>query len=90
MLDEGENANELNEFYCLFERKRFLLASGPDGISARLLKSCSEELAEAWGPIYQKSIDTHVPSLWNSSIIIPVPKIVVRRIKTIVQWHLLQ
>ncbi|KAK0141076.1 hypothetical protein N1851_021929 [Merluccius polli] len=29
-------------------------ATGPDGISGFLLKSCSDELAEAWCPIYQK------------------------------------
>ncbi len=50
-------------------------ASGPDNISRRLLKSCSSELAEAWCPIYQKSLDTHcVPSIWKSFIIIPVPQ----------------
>lgn len=50
-------------------------ASGPDGISGRLLKSSSKELAEAWCPIFQKSLDTHsVPSTWKSSIIIPVPE----------------
>lgn len=50
-------------------------ASGPDGISGRLLQSCSKVLAEAWCPIYQKSVDTHtVPSIWKSYVIIPVPK----------------
>ena len=50
-------------------------ASGPDGICGRLLHSCSQELAEAWCPIYQKSLDTHtVPSVWKDSVIIPVPK----------------
>lgn len=52
----------------LFSRVSLSKASGPDGISGWLLK----ELAEA---IYQKSLDTHtVPSIWKSSIIIPVPK----------------
>lgn len=37
--------------------------SGPDGISGHLLWSCRKELAEAWCPIFQKSLDTHsVPS----------------------------
>ena len=50
-------------------------ASGSDGISGRLQKSCSKELAEAWCPIFQKSLDSHVVhSTWKSSIIIPVPK----------------
>ena len=40
-----------------------------------LLISCSEEMAEAWCPIYQKSLDLHtVPSIWKNSTIIPVPK----------------
>ena len=50
-------------------------ASGPDGISGTLLKACYEEMAEAWCPIFQKSLDSHaVPSTWKDSIIIPVPK----------------
>ena len=50
-------------------------ASGPDGICGRLLHSCSQELAEAWCPIYQKSLDSSiVPSTWKDSVIIPVPK----------------
>lgn len=59
----------------LFSRVCSSKASGPDGISGRLLKSCSEELAEAWCPIYQKYLDTHtVPSIWKSSMIIPFPE----------------
>ena len=41
-------------------------ASGPDGICCRLLHSCSQELAEAWCPIYQRSLDScTVPSTWK-------------------------
>lgn len=50
-------------------------AAGPDGISGALLKACSEEMAEVWCPIYQKSLDLNtVPLSWKNSIIIPVPK----------------
>lgn len=47
----------------LFPHVRPNKASGPDGISGRILKSCSRELAEAWCPIYQKS--RHVYSSLN-------------------------
>lgn len=35
-------------FSCTCPRK----GSGPDGISGRLLKECSSEMAEAWSPIF--------------------------------------
>ena len=50
-------------------------ATGPDGISAFLLKTFAEELAPAWCPIFQLSVDSHrVPILWKTSDINPVPK----------------
>ncbi len=50
-------------------------STGPDGISAFLLKTCAEELTPVWCPIFQQSIDQHmVPALWKKSTIIPVPK----------------
>ena len=50
-------------------------ATGPDNMSAFLLKTFAEELSPVWHKLYQLSIDTHtVPNLWKKSIIIPVPK----------------
>lgn len=50
-------------------------ATGPDNMSAFLLKTFAEELTPAWHQLYQLSIDTHsVPELWKRSVIIPVPK----------------
>lgn len=34
-------------------------ATGPDGISAFLLKTCTEELIPAWCPIFQKSVHSN-------------------------------
>ena len=63
------------EVQRLFARMCPKKAAGPDGISGRLLKSCHEELAEAFCPINQLSMDLHtVPSIWKDTIIIPVPK----------------
>ena len=51
--------------------------TGPDGIPAVLLKTFAEELASAWCPIFQLSIDSHrVPILWKTSYISSVPKII--------------
>ena len=39
----------------------------PVTTSGLLMKSFSEELAEAWCPIYQKALDLHpVPTIWNN------------------------
>ena len=58
-------------FQHVYSRK----ATGPDGISAFLLKTFAEELAPAWCPIFQLSVDSHrVPIVWKTSYITPVPK----------------
>ncbi len=50
-------------------------STGPDGISALLLKACAEELTPVWCPIFQRSVDSHtVPALWKKSTIVPVAK----------------
>lgn len=50
-------------------------ATGPDGVSAFLLKTCPEELTPAWCPIFKKSVDSHIiPTLWKKSVFTPVPK----------------
>ena len=42
---------------------------GPDGLPALLLKKCSEELTDAWCPIFQRSVDNHtVPNIWKKSL----------------------
>ena len=46
-------------------------ATGPDGISAFVLKTFAEELAPAWCPIFHNH---SVPILWKTSYITPVPK----------------
>lgn len=58
-------------FQCVPLRK----AAGPDRITPFLLKTFAEELAIAWCPVFQQSLDTHtVPALWKRSVIIPLPK----------------
>ncbi len=62
---------------CLiFSRLCTKKSTGPDGISALLLKSCAEELAVAWCPIFQQSVGSHIiPDLWKKSlIVVPLPR----------------
>lgn len=51
----------------LFRQLRTKKSKGPDGIFARLLKKCAEELTPVWC-IYR------VPALWEKSVITPIPK----------------
>ena len=50
-------------------------AVGPDGISNRILKSCSHQLANVLTSIFQMTLDEgSIPKNWKMSMIVPVPK----------------
>ncbi len=50
-------------------------AAGPDGITGRVLRSCTDQLAGLFTSIFNESIATSVvPTAFKESIIIPVPK----------------
>ena len=50
-------------------------ATGPDGITSRLLKSCSRQLCRIVEHIFNLSLRLHkVPQLWKTSCVVPVPK----------------
>ncbi len=50
-------------------------AAGPDGITARVLGSCADQLAGLFTSIFNESLATSVvPTSFKKSIIIPVPK----------------
>lgn len=46
-------------------------ATGPDGISASLLRTCADELTPTSGPIFHSFLDSHTV---KKAIITPVPK----------------
>ena len=49
--------------------------SGPDNVSAKVLKECAEELGFIYQHIFQRTTEEHtIPSIWKVSIIVPVPK----------------
>ena len=51
-------------------------SAGPDGIRGKILKECHKELAGVFQRLFQWSLDTYtIPSLWKSSTVIPIPKI---------------
>ncbi|KAI4873924.1 hypothetical protein NFI96_008574 [Prochilodus magdalenae] len=50
-------------------------AAGPDGISARLLKSCADQLCGVVEHMFNMSLKLgRVPQLWKTSCVVPVPK----------------
>ncbi len=59
----------------VFKQVNATKATGPDGISPFLIRTCADELTSAWCPILQWSLYSHtVPTLWKKAIITPVPK----------------
>lgn len=76
-LNNEANVHKVDrlKIQTLFQKVCTRKAMGPDGISARLLKTCAEELIPACCPIFQRSLDSHtVPALWKKAAITPVPK----------------
>jgi hypothetical protein len=50
-------------------------AAGPDNVSGKTVRACSESLAPVYTRLFQRSFDEgHIPRTWKTSIIIPVPK----------------
>ncbi|KAJ8010041.1 hypothetical protein DPEC_G00070860 [Dallia pectoralis] len=50
-------------------------APGPDGVSPRVLKGCTGQLAGVLQHIFNLSVETgRVPAIWKTSCIVPVPK----------------
>ena len=50
-------------------------ATGPDGISARLLKECSNEIAPSLTALFNKSLSLgKVPEEWKEANVVSVPK----------------
>ncbi|TWW81704.1 hypothetical protein D4764_01G0015190 [Takifugu flavidus] len=57
------------------KKNRARKATGSDGISPRLLKSCADQLCGIFSPIFNLSLKLRrVPQLWKTSCIVPVPK----------------
>ena len=51
-------------------------ASGPDGISARMLKSTASAIAPSVTKLFNCSIKCgHLPSAWKFSSVVPIPKV---------------
>ncbi|TWW61350.1 hypothetical protein D4764_05G0014400 [Takifugu flavidus] len=56
-------------------KNRARKATGPDGISSRLLKSCADQLCGIFSHMFNLSLRLgRVPQLWKTSCIVPVPK----------------
>ena len=68
IFEEGEVRNE-------FSKLNIRKASGPDHVSPKVLKLCSDQLSYIFTFIMNLSMESHsVPSLWKRSVILPIPK----------------
>lgn len=64
-----------SEVLQLFRKCNSRKSSGPDNICGRVIKHCAEQLAPVFTDLFRSSFNLHkVPTLWKTSIIIPVPK----------------
>ena len=58
-----------------FDRLNVRKAAGPDGVSPRLLKECSAQLAKVFQKIFNWSLQiSRVPKLYKKARIKPIPK----------------
>ena len=63
------------EVHKIFKGLNPRSAAGPDNVTGKTLKLCSEVLAPVYARLFQRSFaEGHVPLPWRTSIIIPVPK----------------
>jgi len=83
ILDELHPMVECPEdFLCTVEEVEWLLnrldttkASGPDGISARMLKTVASSIAPSVTNLFNMSINSACfPSVWTLANVVPVPK----------------
>ena len=73
-LTSTVNINE-TDVRNVFSGLKLNKAVGPDGISNRVLKSCSHQLANVFTQIFQMTLDEgYIPEHWKMSVIVPVPK----------------
>ena len=77
LLDDEDNYFEIepHEVNKYFSKLKSNKASGPDGLSPKILKLCSHQLSYIYCTIFNMSLNAcKIPTIWKTSKIIPVPK----------------
>lgn len=49
-------------------------SQGPDNICGQQLKSCAKQLCPLFIRCFNKSLQTHFPKRWKTTVFVPVPK----------------
>ena len=79
MINKGAHERtviSINDVLQALNRAKPGKASGPDKVSARVIKSCRGELVMPIHKLFQTSLDLcYVPIAWKKSEVIPVPKV---------------
>ena len=74
-MGRSKKTSNENEVLSLLSALSVWKATGPDGISARLLKECAEVIAPSLTELFNKSLTLgKVPTEWKHANIVPVPK----------------
>ena len=60
----------IKQFLKLNTRK----AAGPDNVTPLTLKSCAHQLSPIYTHLFNQCTDDHIPYIWKTSTIVPVPK----------------
>ena len=47
---------------------------GSDGVSPKVLRICSQQLSPVYTTIFQQCVKQHIPGIWKTAIVVPVPK----------------
>ena len=63
-----------HEVRLLFKELNSRKSPGPDNISPLLLKCCHNELSGVYQHLFQLSINSGIPRIWKTAVIVPVPK----------------
>ena len=73
---DNDNSIDISEHEVrlLFKEQNSRKSPGPDNISPLLLKSCHNELSGVYPHLFQLSINSGIPRIWKTAVIVPVPK----------------
>ena len=75
MMEQREEVLTEEEVSRCFRLVSQRSACGPDEITGAVLKHCHDSLAPVFTTLFQRSLESgHIPSIWKSSNVVPVPK----------------
>ena len=72
--DKGTITITHSDVYKHFKSLNPRKSKGPDGVSPKLLRICSQQLSPVYATIFNRCVNENIPSIWKTATVIPVPK----------------